>query len=59
MSPQAVVSIVKNETPPDRDRTPAMVREAIDLVGGIDTYVQPGDNVVIKANVFAPFLSSV
>ncbi len=32
-----------------------MVTEAIDLVGGLTTYVQSGDVVVIKANIFAPF----
>ena len=55
MNKQPGVAIVQNATAPDADRIQAMVREAIDLVGGINSYVKTGDTVVIKANVFAPF----
>ena len=35
----------------DRNRVFAAVRRAVDLVGGIDAYVRPGDRVLIKPNL--------
>ena len=55
MNRKPTVSIVRNHTAPDAERIQAMAREALDLIGGIDSYVSTGDTVVIKANVFAPF----
>ncbi len=35
----------------DRERTFAAVRRAVDLLGGIGTFVKPGDRVLIKPNL--------
>ena len=41
---KSVVSIVKGK---DVDK---MLREAIDLIGGIESFVKPGDIVLVKPN---------
>jgi len=51
----STVSIVKGEAPLDKEKIFTLVKEAIDYVGGIETYVKKGDVVVIKPNVFAPY----
>ena len=50
-----MVSIIKSKLPVDRDDINAMVKKAIDLIGGIEKFVKKGDVVVIKPNLFAPF----
>jgi uncharacterized protein (DUF362 family) len=56
MLKQPVVSIVHNaQQAPDAARIAQMVYEAISLTRPILDYVQPGNTVVIKANVFAPY----
>ena len=52
---QSVVSIVKNDGVPDDQRIEAMLRDLLDLLGGVSKFVKPNDRVVIKANLFAPF----
>lgn len=52
---KSVVAIVKNPTAPDAARIDGMVREAIDLLGGIGKFVKSGDYVTIKGNFFAPY----
>lgn len=54
MSQKTMVAIVKNDTPPDKGRILAMVREALNLVGGVEAYIKKGDVVAIKINIFAP-----
>jgi uncharacterized protein (DUF362 family) len=55
MSDRATVSIVRRELPVKAGDINAMVREAIGLIGGIDTFVKKGDIVAIKPNLFAPY----
>lgn len=55
MSDRAAVSIVRRELPVKAGDINDMVREAIGLIGGIDTFVKKGDTVVIKPNLFAPY----
>jgi uncharacterized protein (DUF362 family) len=50
-----VVALIKNQTPPDAARIAEMLDEAMDLLGGMDRIVHPGDYVVIKGNFFAPY----
>ncbi len=50
-----MVSIIKSKLPVDRDDINAMVKKAIDLIGGIEKFVKKGDVVVIKPNLFAPY----
>jgi uncharacterized protein (DUF362 family) len=50
-----IVSIVKEEMPVQRETINNMVQQAVDLVGGIKKFVQKGDTVVIKPNLFAPY----
>lgn len=49
------VSIIKSELPVTQNDIGVMVKEAIDLVGGIGQFVKSGDTVVIKPNIFAPY----
>lgn len=49
------VSIVKSPVTPDAARIDEMIREAVDLLGGMSAFVSPGDTVVIKGNFFAPY----
>ena len=46
--PKSVVSIVKGKD------VEVMLGEAIDLIGGIESIVKPGDVVLIKPNVHGP-----
>ena len=55
MSEKSKVSIVKGKFPPDKDEIDCMVREAINLVGGLAGKIKSGDHVVIKPNLFAPY----
>ncbi len=59
MTEKSVVSIVKSKiTPPEtieEVEIAGMVKEAVDLVGGIGRFVKPGQTVAIKPNLFAPF----
>lgn len=48
------VAIVKGEPPFDEFRIKSMVKEAIELVGGISDLVKPGAIVLIKPNWLAP-----
>lgn len=52
---KAVVSIVKNDVSPDEARIYEMVKEALELSGGLDDIIHKGDKVVIKGNFFAPY----
>ncbi|MBW2622943.1 MAG: DUF362 domain-containing protein, partial [Deltaproteobacteria bacterium] len=54
MSDKKIVSIVRSDLPVDAARITEMVREALDLIGGIETFVQAGSRVVIKPNIFTP-----
>ena len=51
---RSLVSIVKNDTVADAARIEEMLRESIDLLGGIGKFVHEGDTVVIKGNFFSP-----
>ncbi len=58
--PRPAVSLVRNEGRPDADRIRSMVAEAVCLLGApeppaFSRFVRPGDEVVIKINVFAPY----
>jgi uncharacterized protein (DUF362 family)/Pyruvate/2-oxoacid:ferredoxin oxidoreductase delta subunit len=48
--PSSAVALVKCADY-DRDRTLAAVRQAVDLLGGIRTFVKPGERVLIKPNL--------
>ncbi|HCJ10554.1 MAG TPA: hypothetical protein DHW14_05255 [Clostridiales bacterium] len=50
-----IVAIIKEESRPDASRIRGMVREAVDLLGGVGRFVGPGSHVVIKTNIFAPY----
>ncbi|MDR1893166.1 MAG: DUF362 domain-containing protein, partial [Spirochaetales bacterium] len=50
-----IVALIKNPEPPDAQRIAEMLDEAMELLGGMDQIVHPGDYVVIKANFFAPY----
>ncbi len=49
------VAIVKGAFPPDRAEIERMVREAVNLIGGLSGRIRPGDHVVLKPNLFAPY----
>lgn len=51
---QSTVSIIQNDGLADAKRIKEMLREGIDLIGGIKKYVKEGDTVVIKGNFFSP-----
>jgi uncharacterized protein (DUF362 family) len=51
------VSVVKTQVQ-DEDAFRKDVQKAIDLVGGMQRVVKPGDTVIIKPNFFGPRLSS-
>ena len=55
MSDRAAVSIVRRKLPVQAGDINDMVREAIGLIGGIDRFVEKGDAVAIKPNLFAPY----
>ncbi len=55
MNTLPAVGIVRNENRPDASRIRSMVDEVLELIGGAGRFVKPGDNVVIKANIFAPY----
>jgi len=48
------VSIVGTEPKPDQEAVNAAVREAIDMVGSLESIVKAGDRVLIKPNLAAP-----
>ncbi|MBQ9562463.1 MAG: DUF362 domain-containing protein [Lachnospiraceae bacterium] len=52
---KSVVSIVKNPVTPDAARIDEMVRQVVDQLGGMQSFVKPGDYVAIKGNFFAPY----
>jgi len=54
MDKKPMVSIVQNDTTADAKRIDEMLKESIDLIGGIGKFVKEGQTVVIKANFFAP-----
>ena len=54
MSGKTRVSIVKSNLPVRQGDIDAMVRRAVDLVGGMGKFVKPGQSVVIKPNIFSP-----
>ena len=55
MSEKSKVSIVKGKMPPDKTEIDRMVREAVNLAGGLTGKIKLGDHVVIKPNLFAPY----
>jgi uncharacterized protein (DUF362 family) len=55
MAKKSSVSIVKSDLPVSASDIKRMTAEAVDLVGGIGRYVKPGQSVVIKPNLFAPY----
>jgi uncharacterized protein (DUF362 family) len=55
MNEKTKVAIVKGAFPPDRAEIERMVREAVDLIGGLSGRIRPGDHVVLKPNLFAPY----
>ena len=55
MSEKSKVSIVKGKIPPDKTDIDRMVREAVNLAGGLTGNIKKGDHVVIKPNLFAPY----
>jgi uncharacterized protein (DUF362 family) len=52
---EPIVSIVHSPEAPEASRIGAMMNEALELLGGVSSYVSRGDTVVIKINLFAPF----
>ena len=55
MTDKKTVSIVKGERPFTAHKVDDMVRKAVELAGGLSRKIRPGDNVVIKPNLFAPY----
>lgn len=59
MTKKSKVSIVKSKIEPpmpiEEGEIAKMVKEAVDLVGGIERFVKSGQTVAIKPNLFAPF----
>jgi len=55
MNEKTKVAIVKGAFPPDRAEIERMVREAVNLIGGLSGRIRPGDHVVLKPNLFAPY----
>ena len=55
MTEKPQVAIVKEEFPISTTTIEAMVRRAVDLAGGLSGKIRPGDHVVIKPNLFAPY----
>ncbi|MBA7610977.1 hypothetical protein ES703_18192 [subsurface metagenome] len=51
------VSIIRASERPDDERVYQMVKEAIDLLGGLETIVRPGQTVALKPNVVTGTLS--
>lgn len=49
------VALVKSATAPDAAQIDTMIRQAVDLLGGMKRFVKSGDSVVIKGNFFAPY----
>jgi len=54
-SPQATVSIVKDDERPDAGRIREMISEAAAHLGGFERFISNGDHVVVKTNIFAPY----
>ncbi len=55
MNEKPKVSIVKRDFPLGTDDINEMVRESLDLIGGLSGKVKKGGHVVIKPNLFAPY----
>jgi uncharacterized protein (DUF362 family) len=55
MSEKSRVAVVKGKMPPDQAEIDGMVREAVDLIGGLSGKIKAGSHVVIKPNLFAPY----
>ncbi len=55
MAQRSSVSIVRTELPAADSDIKRITEQAVDLVGGIGRYVKPGQSVVIKPNLFAPY----
>lgn len=55
MSEKSKVAIVKGRMPPDLAEIDRMVREAVNLTGGLTGKIKRGDHVAIKPNLFAPY----
>jgi uncharacterized protein (DUF362 family) len=55
MTQKSTVSIVKSDLPVVSSDIQKMTAQAVDLIGGINQYVKPGQSVVIKPNLFAPY----
>lgn len=55
MNTKSQVSIVKRDFPIDAPQIEDMVKRSIDLLGGLEGKIQPGNHVVIKPNLFAPY----
>ena len=51
------VSIVKGKPPLNYEKIRVMVKRAVDLVGGIEEIVKPGDFVLLKPNIVYPTTS--
>lgn len=55
IDPEASVAIIKSEKSKvseiDKDEVESLVREAVDLAGGLGSIVKDGDNVVLKPNI--------
>ncbi len=45
------VSVVRSRDKPTDEQVYGLVKESIDLLGGIEKYVKPGDTVALKPNV--------
>lgn len=54
-APRPAVGIVRNDGRPDTAGIHRMMEEALGLLGGAGRFVKPGDHVVIKTNIFAPY----
>lgn len=52
---KSIVSIVKRSFTPNEDEIYIMLKEALDLLGGLEKYIPKGAYVVIKGNFFAPY----
>ena len=51
MSEKSMVAIVKGRMPPDQAEIDRMVREAVNLIGGLSGKIKLGGHVVIKPNL--------
>ena len=55
MSEKVKVAIVKKAFPLSKPQVEDMVRQAVELLGGLEGKIKKGGHVVVKPNLFAPY----